>query len=99
MNFDSKHQQWMYAAVHPKALVLCPENGDDYLVVFDVLIDEKSFSRYVICPKCRSKNIMEVKNNPNPGRTFVRISINDSEYSYDDLIEMSIEARKKEGIE
>ena len=43
---------------HPEELVMCPQNRDAFLVVFDIVWRGERFDRYMICPLCKSKNVM-----------------------------------------
>jgi hypothetical protein len=56
-------RRWVEAikilAVDPTVKVLCPENLDEYLDVFDVPFSQDSdlIERYLVCPKCGTYNV------------------------------------------
>ena len=58
--------KWIDAGIilgnNPTAKVTCPECNHNYLDVSDVYIaGEKSFERFLVCPRCKERSILRMK--------------------------------------
>jgi hypothetical protein len=80
-------------AVDPDADVLCPQNKDGKLIVFDTE-HGNHISRYLICVSCKSYNVLLLKVSSNQKRANLNFKSDDnSDYGIDELIKLAEEAK------
>ena len=73
---------------HPEELVMCPQNRDAFLVVFDIVWRNERFDRYMICSVCKSKNVMSALVSPEKAQAKYVFDAEKDNYSIDDILKL-----------
>ena len=90
MSVSSESLKWIEAAkvlsVDPMAVIRCPSKDDEKLVVFDIEHGSK-ISRYLVCPKCKSYNVILLIKEPTRKSARLVLNVRDeTNYSIDEIL-------------